>query len=78
MKTRLPAEAERALWRDKLMLLMESTSDGVYGIDLAGQCTFINPAGAAMLGYSVDQVLGQNMHRLMHHSHEHGLSLIHI
>lgn len=72
MKTRLPAEAERALWRDKLMLLMESTSDGVYGIDLAGQCTFINPAGAAMLGYSVDQVLGQNMHRLMHHSHEHG------
>lgn len=72
MKTRLPAEAERALWRDKLMLLMESTSDGVYGIDLAGQCTFINPGGAAMLGYSVDQVLGQNMHRLMHHSHEHG------
>lgn len=72
MKTRLPAEAERALWRDKLMLLMESTSDGVYGIDLAGHCTFINPAGAAMLGYSVDQVLGQNMHRLMHHSHEHG------
>lgn len=72
MKTRLPAEAERALWRDKLMLLMESTSDGVYGIDLSGQCTFINPAGAAMLGYSVDQVLGQNMHRLMHHSHEHG------
>lgn len=72
MKTRLPAEAERALWRDKLMLLMESNSDGVYGIDLAGQCTFINPAGAAMLGYSVDQVLGQNMHRLMHHSHEHG------
>lgn len=72
MKARLPAEAERALWRDKLMLLMESTSDGVYGIDLSGQCTFINPAGAAMLGYSVDQVLGQNMHRLMHHSHEHG------
>ncbi|RBA23331.1 PAS domain-containing sensor histidine kinase [Herminiimonas fonticola] len=72
MKTRLPAEAERALWRDKLMLLMESTSDGVYGIDLAGLCTFINPAGAAMLGYSVDQMLGQNMHCLMHHSHEHG------
>ncbi|MFC7297628.1 PAS domain S-box protein [Herminiimonas aquatilis] len=72
MKSRLPAEAERALWRDKLMLLMELTSDGVYGIDLSGQCTFINPAGAAMLGYSVDQVVGKNMHRLMHHSHEHG------
>ncbi len=63
---------QQALWRDKLMLMLESTGDGMFGIDLAGCCTFINRAGAAMLGRSVNEVLGQNMHGLVHHSHEDG------
>ncbi|MEB0230824.1 histidine kinase, partial [Undibacterium sp. 10I3] len=32
----------------------------------------INRAGAAMLGRSVNEVLGQNMHGLVHHSHKDG------
>ncbi|MEB0233242.1 PAS domain-containing protein, partial [Undibacterium sp. 10I3] len=56
---------QQALWRDKLMLMLESTGDGMFGIDLAGCCTFINRAGAAMLGRSVNEVLGQNMHGLV-------------
>ncbi len=65
-------QASHVAWRDKLTLLLESTGDGIYGIDLAGCCTFINRAGAAMLGYTVEQVLGKNMHALIHHSHEDG------
>ena len=61
-----------ALLRDKLTLLLDSTGEGIYGIDLEGRCTFINRAGAEMLGYPVGQVLGENMHELVHHSHEHG------
>ncbi|NUU01173.1 sensor histidine kinase [Herbaspirillum robiniae] len=60
------------LLRDKLTLLLDSTGEGIYGIDLDGRCTFINRAGADMLGYRVEQVLGKNMHDLAHHSHEHG------
>lgn len=56
-------------WRDQLTLLLESTGDGMFGIDLRGNCTFINRAGAALLGYAVDQTLGRNMHALIHHTH---------
>ena len=59
-------------WNDKLALLLESTGDGIFGIDLAGCCTFINRAAAAMLGFTVDQALGRNMHALIHHSHRAG------
>ena len=59
-------------WRDQLTLLLESTGDGMFGIDVSGTCTFINRAGAAMLGYSVTETLGRNMHALIHHSHADG------
>jgi len=59
-------------WRDKLTLLLESTGDGIFGIDLDGRCIFINRAGAAMLGYTADQAIGRNMHKLIHHSHRGG------
>ncbi|MDB5802673.1 MAG: histidine kinase [Rhodocyclales bacterium] len=56
-------------WRRQLELLLESTGEGIYGIDLGGRCIFINQIGAEMLGFSPDEVLGRNMHYLMHHSH---------
>ncbi|CAN5316136.1 hypothetical protein BH09PSE6_BH09PSE6_21810 [soil metagenome] len=56
-------------WRRQLEMLLDSAGDGIYGIDLAGRCIFINHAGAAMLGYTPDEVLGRNMHYLMHHTH---------
>jgi PAS domain-containing protein len=33
-------------WRDQLQLLLQSTGEGIFGIDLDGRCTFINRAGA--------------------------------
>jgi PAS domain-containing protein len=39
------------LWQQQLGLLLESTGEGIFGIDLDGHCTFINRAGARMLGY---------------------------
>ncbi|MBE7939353.1 MULTISPECIES: PAS domain-containing protein [Ramlibacter] len=60
------------LRQGQLELLLESTGEGVFGIDLAGNCTFINQAAARMLGWTQDQVLGRNMHELTHHSHANG------
>ncbi len=53
-------------------LLLDSAGEGMYGIDLEGKCTFLNRAGAKMLGLEPETALGQNMHALIHHSHADG------
>jgi len=57
---------------DRLTLLLESTGEGIFGIDLAGHCTFVNRAAAQMLGWRTEDVLGRNMHELIHHTHADG------
>ncbi|MDP1742044.1 PAS domain S-box protein [Polaromonas sp.] len=64
--------ADQPIWRDKLSQLLESTGEGIFGIDMDGCCTFINRAGAEQLGFSPAEVLGKNMHELAHHSHADG------
>jgi PAS domain S-box-containing protein len=62
--------AEEALREseDKLRLLLDSTGEAIYGIDLEHRCTFCNPACLRTLGYKhVDEVLGKNVHDLIHH-----------
>jgi PAS domain S-box-containing protein len=55
-------------------LILESAGDGIFGIDLEGKITFINNAGAEMLNYTPDQLAGQDVHDLIHHSHADGTS----
>ena len=56
----------------RVRALLESTSEGIYGVDLDGKCTFVNRAAAESLGYSADELLGRDMHTLIHHTHEDG------
>ena len=72
-------EARRQVERElreseaRIRLLLESTGEGIYGLDLQGRCTICNPAAARMLGYGdVDELLGRDMHQLAHHSHADG------
>ena len=66
------AAAAGPAWSERLQLLLESTGDGIFGVDLAGRCTFVNRAAARMLGRRTEDVLGQNMHALIHHTHADG------
>ncbi|MFA5083741.1 MAG: PAS domain S-box protein, partial [Hydrogenophilaceae bacterium] len=52
----------------KASLILNSSADGLYGVDPQGIITFINPAALALLGYGEDQVIGQSAHALLHHS----------
>ncbi len=52
--------------------VLESIGDGIYGIDLEGRVTVVNPAAAGMLGYRPEELLGRNMHELVHHSYPDG------
>ncbi|MDE3242549.1 MAG: PAS domain S-box protein [Nitrospirota bacterium] len=69
---RKQAEEERRKVLQDRLLLLESTGEGIFGIDRQGRCTFINRAGAAMLGYSADDMLGRDMHELIHHTRRDG------
>ncbi|MFC6661051.1 PAS domain S-box protein [Deinococcus multiflagellatus] len=53
-------------------LLLTAAGEGIFGLDAQGVTTFANPAAARMLGYSVEQMIGQAQHALVHHHHEDG------
>ena len=57
---------------DPLTLLLDSTGEGIFGIDMDGRCTFVNRAAGQALGWRTEEVLGRNMHALIHHSHADG------
>jgi PAS domain S-box-containing protein len=69
---RLAAAKEQNRLANYNQLLIESTGDGIYGVDLQGKCTFLNTAGARMLGLARDAIVGQPMHALTHHSYADG------
>jgi PAS domain S-box-containing protein len=60
------AEEERFRLNNYNTLLLESTGDGMYGLDKDGNCTFINRAAGRMLDILPEVVLGMNVHRIIH------------
>ena len=64
--------AEQVRLNNYNSLLIESSGEGIYGLDAAGRCTFLNATGAAMLGRAPSEVLHQNMHELTHYHHVDG------
>jgi PAS domain S-box-containing protein len=66
------AVQEQLRLAEHLQLLLESTDQGIYGIDRQGRCTFVNPSAARMLGYHPDELLGERMHQLVHHTRSDG------
>jgi len=60
---------------ERIRLLLNSTAEAIYGIDLQGNCTFSNHACARLLGYADPaDLLGKNMHDLIHHTRGDGTS----
>jgi len=66
-------EAELQDSEERVRLLLDSTAESIYGIDLNGNCTFANRACLRMLGndHAAD-LLGKNMHDVMHHTRADG------
>ncbi|MBX9681280.1 MAG: PAS domain S-box protein [Gemmataceae bacterium] len=50
---------------EQVRLLLESTGEGIVGIDLEGQCTFINRSACAMLGLQPAETIGRRLHELV-------------
>ena len=53
-------------------LLLDSTGEGIFGLDIIGRCTFVNKAATQLLGYQLSELLGQEILKIIQHSHSDG------
>ncbi|MCU7921775.1 MAG: EAL domain-containing protein [Candidatus Thiodiazotropha sp. (ex Dulcina madagascariensis)] len=53
-------------------LILKSAAEGIFGINKAGEHTFVNPAAARMLGYRADELIGLPTHVTWHYNHSDG------
>lgn len=68
------ANEELRASRERFSLLLESSGEGIYGIGPGHICTFINRTGARMLGYEPAELIGLQLHSLIHQHHVDGTS----
>lgn len=60
----------------RMKLILDSTAEAIYGVDIRGDCTFCNESTLRILGYASDlDLLGKNMHRIIHHTRRDGSEL---
>jgi len=73
LEARSRAEAERLEQQEYYGLLLNSTAEGIFGVDTKGICTFVNSACLKMLGYRrQEDLIGKAVHPLIHHTYPDG------
>jgi PAS domain S-box-containing protein len=53
-------------------LILRAAGEGIYGVNADGKTTFVNPAAARMLGWTAEELVGHDMHSIVHHTHPDG------
>lgn len=53
-------------------LILNAAGEGIYGINADGKTTFVNRAAQEMLGWTSDDLLGRDIHAMIHHHHLNG------
>ena len=65
-------ENELARSRQHVEAILGSVAEGVVGLDREGRATFANPAACRLLGYDAGELIGRELHALIHHSRADG------
>jgi PAS domain S-box-containing protein len=60
--------AELAKTKRQNELILHSVGEGICGLDLDGNITFVNPSGAKLVGWNPDELIGRNAHAAFHHT----------
>ncbi|WP_322890727.1 sigma 54-interacting transcriptional regulator [Yoonia sp. 76] len=50
-------------------LILNAAGEGIYGVNADGKTTFVNRAAREMLGWSAQDLLGRDIHSMIHHHH---------
>lgn len=59
--------------KENLYLILDSTAEGIFGMDLDGKFTFCNQSCIKLLGYqNQEELLGNSVHEQIHHSYRSG------
>ena len=58
---------ERRQAEERTRLILESSAEGIFGVDTRGEITFVNPAACRLLGFSAEEMVGRGSHGLIHH-----------
>ena len=53
-------------------LILAAAGEGIFGVNADGVTTFVNPAAQKMLGWKADDLVGKNMHAMVHYKHPDG------
>lgn len=56
--------------KERIELLLHSTGEAIYGVDNEGRCIFVNSKCLQLLGFGAEELMGKNVHDLIHHTHE--------
>lgn len=56
----------------KNQLILNAAGEGIYGVNADGKTTFVNRAAQEMLGWTTDDLLGSDIHTMIHHHHLNG------
>ena len=49
-------------------MVLKSAGEGIFGLDLDGNATFVNPAAARMTGWEAEELVGRPQHDILHHT----------
>lgn len=66
---------EREKSDQRTRLILNSAGDGIFGVDNEGRVVFFNDAAADLLGYSAPEVVGREIHGMIHHLRADGTPL---
>ena len=52
--------------------LLDFAGEGIWGLDLEGNCIFVNRMAASCFGFASEELVGRKMHGLVHHHYSDG------
>lgn len=64
------SELERLIRQNQLIL--NAVGEGLCGLDTEGKITFVNPAAVKLLGYQMEELIGQSIHIILPHAKSDG------
>ena len=63
------AQAFFAELEQQNQLILNAAGEGIYGVNSDGKTTFVNRAAQEMLGWTSEDLIGHDIHTMIHHHH---------